>query len=311
LRFAEVIVSGTVPGSGEPAALVFFGSRAGLASPPTYILAPEPFPDGGWFPGGKVSVGDVDGDGYGDFVITAPSASDKHGRVYLYRGKASGISTTPDLVLNGSASATFPAGMGALGAIDVDGDGRSELFVDATMAESGSSTTLVYRLPSTTPIAQFEGAGALGDFDCDGFGDLAIELPGKIEAHRGSASGFVPPEVLTLPIGPSYGGLVAIGDYDGDGCEDALWDDRFEHLSFWHGDASAFLVPGAPLGFPFAVADFGGNSIVLLGDADGDGRADIAAANGHFGFDVHLGSPIGPSSTTTVSFPAWDVGSSQ
>ncbi|MBW1789366.1 MAG: FG-GAP repeat protein [Deltaproteobacteria bacterium] len=77
------------------------------------------------------SAGDVDGDGYDDVIIGAPDANTR-GRVYLYKGSAAGLSTTPDWIgegFNAFAGKGFGTTLASAG--DVNGDGKDDIIVGA------------------------------------------------------------------------------------------------------------------------------------------------------------------------------------
>ncbi|XP_063286248.1 integrin alpha-V [Pelobates fuscus] len=80
-------------------------------------------------------LGDVDQDGFNDIAISAPyGGENKKGLVYIYNGRASGVSTVPSQVLEGQwASNGFPASFGysLRGATDVDKNGYPDLIVGA------------------------------------------------------------------------------------------------------------------------------------------------------------------------------------
>lgn len=92
----------------------------------------------GW---GVAGVGDVNGDGYDDFVLGAPwnsSNGDRAGTTYLFLGKAGGWGKQGSLA---SASATFfgaaptdHSGFSLSGGYDVNGDGLKDILISAHTA---------------------------------------------------------------------------------------------------------------------------------------------------------------------------------
>ncbi|XP_053326649.1 integrin alpha-V [Spea bombifrons] len=80
-------------------------------------------------------IGDVDQDGFNDIAIGAPYGGDgKKGLVYIFNGRASGISTVPSQTLEGQwASKAFPSSFGysIRGDTDVDKNGYPDLLVGA------------------------------------------------------------------------------------------------------------------------------------------------------------------------------------
>ncbi|XP_066564388.1 integrin alpha-7 isoform X2 [Amia ocellicauda] len=73
------------------------------------------------------SVGDLDQDGYGDIAVGAPFDGD--GKVYIYRGSASGIITKAAQVLDGLAVGVQRFGYSISGGLDIDGNSYPDLAV--------------------------------------------------------------------------------------------------------------------------------------------------------------------------------------
>ena len=307
--FPELVVRGRMPSDRADAALVFAGGSRGIGSTPTLVPAPESSFGDTPFPHVVVAIGDVNDDGYGDVIMTMPGENDGIGRAYVYAGSKTGIATTPTITLGGDDAYHSSFGFRAQ-AIDVDGDGRLELFVDE--ASGTSAATLVFALPATTPRWRIDDEGFVGDFDCDGFGDFVSPSTGALIVRRGSREGPSPPETLTLPVGPYLASIRVIGDFDGDGCSDAMViDSTTEMVAVWRGDATSFLIPGPSLGIKADVEDDLRDDIVSLGDIDGDARDDTAIASAFDVYGVHLGVASGLSATSVLTLTALGVASSQ
>ncbi len=72
------------------ALLVFTGGNGGLGRTPATIIEPEQAGDG--FPGAAARAGDVNGDGFGDLIVSGPEFSGgelREGCVYVFHGRAS------------------------------------------------------------------------------------------------------------------------------------------------------------------------------------------------------------------------------
>lgn len=93
--FADVLVGVPQAANGqinEGAALVFLGSSSGLSRTPHWVTESDHSNER--LGRSVVMVGDVNGDGCGDFVVTASDFVDQgnlHGRVCLYYGRRSGL----------------------------------------------------------------------------------------------------------------------------------------------------------------------------------------------------------------------------
>ncbi|XP_048110159.1 integrin alpha-7 isoform X1 [Alosa alosa] len=73
------------------------------------------------------SVGDLDQDGYGDIAVGAPFDGD--GKVFIYRGAASGLHTKPSQVLDGVTVGVERFGYSISGGLDIDGNQYPDLVV--------------------------------------------------------------------------------------------------------------------------------------------------------------------------------------
>ncbi len=208
--FADVIV-----GAGDPGHVyVYLGSGSALSSTPAFILAP-PGADGTHpcFGCSIASAGDIDGDGFADVIVGAPTAYGKAGRVHVYLGGGSGLTSTPALDLaspaGGSIEAFFGSSVASAG--DINGDG----FVDVIVAAEGkfgeaghvyvylgstSGLTSTPALDLDSPAADGSQAffgrpvASAGDINGDGFADVIIGAyraygtSGRVHVYFGDAS---------------------------------------------------------------------------------------------------------------------------
>ncbi len=129
-------------GQPEPGFVVRVGFRDG--SGPVTPLQSWSVPGTGF--GSSVVVGDVDGDGAWDLVVSAPERDDGRGAVFLFRDAAQGPTDVTeegaDLVISGAVLGDeFGAALVLCG--DLSGDAVPDLLVGAPRAASEEGTALV------------------------------------------------------------------------------------------------------------------------------------------------------------------------
>ncbi len=271
---------------------------------------------------GLAAVGDVNGDGYDDFVVGADgvgNATTTAGAAYLILGGPVPLSaslSTADAKYVGEA-VDDNAGYYAAGAGDVNGDGYADFLVGSIGNKDGGGTytgSAYLILGSAHPrggslsgAVEFVGevaddmagpvAGA-GDVDGDGFADFLVGASGSqadgyqsgrayliLGSARPRTEGLGGADTI-LSGGEGYLAGDAIaggGDVDGDGADDFLVGARRA------GDSgAAYLVLGGALPDSLALAtdavayngaegsDDAGGAVAIAGDVNGDGYADIA-----------------------------------
>jgi hypothetical protein len=200
-----------------------------------------------------VDAGDIDGDGYSDFAVSATTIDAapafQAGAVFLHRG---GVGSPPAPVKIVSGTSSFDrVGSALAGRGDVNGDGYHDLLIGAREwdepGKADCGKVFLYfggaggllATPPWTLVGNVAGQGlgagvALTDFDGDGYTDVIVgsssptfgaTASGKVEVYYAGASGpsntpgvvFRPP----VPDDVSFGLTVAaLGDVTADGIAD-------------------------------------------------------------------------------------------
>jgi hypothetical protein len=292
----------------------------------------------------SASPRDFDGDGRADLAIGVPyenvSSTTDAGSVSVIYGTTAGLSGAGDEYwqqnyLDGSNAEAFEYFGRALTVGDFDGDGYFDLAVGVPHEDVGSvqqagAVNVIYGSdaggldvagnqywnqdePNMAGGAEaddhFGWALAAGDFDGDGYDDLAIGIPdedigsvvdaGGVQVMHGSASGLTAVgdkiwnQEGAAETGDQYGKAVAAGDFDNDGYDDLAVGVPSEDLGsilnagavdiyygsngglttrvandFWHQDRSGVADTADEY-------DLFGSSL-SVGDFDGDGYHDLA-----------------------------------
>ena len=118
-------------GSNAGKAYVYLGSAAGLRTTASWTATGEAAGD--YLGSSVASAGDVDGDAYDDLIISAHGNNDggnDAGKVYVYLGSASGLSTTAQWTEIGDVAVDY-LGASVASAGDVDDDGYGDIIVSS------------------------------------------------------------------------------------------------------------------------------------------------------------------------------------
>jgi len=236
----------------EGCAFVFYGSADGLSAAPDWSDESDQYD--AHFSWSVSGAGDVNGDGYDDVIVGAPSYANSQpyeGGAFVYHGSADGLSAEPDWsAFPGQDSAFF--GMCVSAAGDVNGDGYDDVIVGADGYDSiyedegrafvfhgspaGLSAQADWFMDSGQSESEFGfSVSGAGDVNNDGFDDVVIGAPcfaedqleeGRVFVFYGASDGLsaeaawmAEPNQVEAYFG---GSVAAAGDVNGDGFDDVL-----------------------------------------------------------------------------------------
>jgi len=114
---------------------VFLGSSSGIPATPASTIRDSA--DGAWNGFGKTASGDVNGDGYADMIVGVNGYNTDTGRVYVYRGTATGLSSTPATTLDGPYGTHSNWGIRVASMWDVLAPGHGDVQVRSPFALYG------------------------------------------------------------------------------------------------------------------------------------------------------------------------------
>ncbi|MFG0319060.1 MAG: integrin alpha, partial [Planctomycetota bacterium JB042] len=308
--FSDVIVGAPGPKDGPAGghAYLFVGSPSGVD--PAFVWRGTVPEAGALFGQAVQTAGDVDADGFADFLVAAPrfdAGAVDAGRVFVHRGGASPTEPASRTLDGPEASARFGRAVAPAG--DMSGDGFADVAIGAPyhdgqgMVDSGRVTVHLGSPAGLSPSAAFtdvtKKAGArlgfalapAGDLDGDGLADLLAGAPSLVDhgfvlAYAGALGGpkmpakAAPWKVHGAQDEDDFGAAVATaGDVDGDGLSDVVLGARGHGDE--HGRAELYLGRvGDPLSGQVVVGEYSsiGRDVAVIGDVDGDGDEELATS---------------------------------
>ena len=245
--------------------------------------------------------GDVNGDGKTDLVMSNDCASDcSSGSVVALIGNGNGTFQAPANFPSGGATTLAPT------AADFNHDGLPDVAlvgrctaptctdasqdIVAVLLNTGNGTfgpATTYNSGGNVP-----GSAATGDFNGDGKPDIVVANQcaslldcshGVLGVILGNGDGTFQPAV-SYPIGGNSPAGLTVGDFDGDGKLDVAVVSQPNccldgsigsvNILLGNGDGSFRMSVAYPTGDPDSTA-------VVAGDFNGDGKLDLAVANGN------------------------------
>jgi RHS repeat-associated protein len=279
---------------------------------------------------GNQWVADFDGDGIDDFLY--PQVTSGQAQFFLRRGYNVGFGeidfASAELMVTTSVDgAVVPMTMpDATDFIDVNADGKADVFFETTAGSTRRGTVLVSGLNGFTALPAwdclFDGTlptgihcnslATLGDFNGDSLTDVMYPTrsggSSRVEMRFGSGVGLSAATVLTLPVPLFVSSLFAI-DFDNDGRTDIVGPDCGPLCAYRFNGAGFDAPVTVGQGFPFVET-----GTLRQVDIDGNGQVDLAyqvskvclttaacAVAGQLRVRVHSGAEVAPDLLTRAT----------
>ena len=276
--FPDLVASSLV--AGEPFVHVFENDGAGSF---TFTKTRLTFPtfNGSNRQGKKIRIADIDGDRKPDLIVGSQTTNDNN--VLIYKNTSSGsvsFFATPTIISISGATNT-----GGLDVGDFNNDGKTDLVVipfrqvDAVYLLKNTSLpeTISFNLEGKAGTNTERANVEIGDFDNDGFNDLAITRTSGLEIFKNNGSfSFTQLNLSSLLLSGVTAWGLDLGDINGDGLVDVI-------VSSIQGDQIIYYRNSTSGSINFTVDNQirteGPARNVRIGDLNADGKPDIAIAD--------------------------------
>jgi hypothetical protein len=292
-----IVATGGGEANGDGAAAILLGNGDGTFQPPVYC-------DAGADYAYDIAVGDFNGDGKPDLVLTdcSPITGSDCGLFSILLGNGDGT-FKPAVTYNSGGVGAWSVAVG-----DLNGDGKADLVIGNLCANAScpKNAGVVAVLLGTgdgtfqPPVPYSSGGGtlfvAVADVNLDGKPDIVVTNSNgeaAVGVLLGNGDGTFQP-VTTYGVKDEFVSGLAVADVNGDGKPDVVFADCL-HGRYVCGDnssVSVLLGNGNGTFQPALTFSSGGwnSSGVAVADLNGDGRADVLVAN----FCPLGGCPDGP-----------------
>lgn len=279
------------------------------------------------------TAGDINSDGYDDFVVGATQYGVSRGKVYVFHGSTSGLAGVSWTALGEGDNDYFGAAVGSAG--DMNGDGYDDLYIGAPenpqtpgrayvyYGSEGGLAGISWSATGESNGSDFGDAiGTAGDVNGDGFSDIIVgsyeysSSRGKAYLYYGSEGGWTAAgENATDALGSTVG---TAGDVNGDGFSDVIiaapgYDNETGKVYAYHGSAAGLPETATWSASGEDAGDLFGWSADAAGDINDDGYGDLVV--GAYGRDnmtgeivVFYGSKSGLSASPTWSASGENAG---
>ena len=297
----------------EGAAFVWMGGARSIKE--TVVTHLEMNISGIQFGWSVAGVGDVNGDGFGDVIVSANNYDNGQayeGAAFIFHGSNQGLATVPTTVLESNQ------GLASLGSVasagDVNGDGFGDVAIGVPLynnptnnegavlvfygSQQGLSTQVKTMLLGTQEDAKFGASvSSAGDVNKDGYCDIVVGEPeydvagpyfdeGRALIYYGSANGIGQnPTIINGNTDGVYMGQTVAGtiDVNGDGYSDILVGNPlysngqdYEGAVFVYYGSQGGITLLNPLVLQSNFPFAQMGAVTSAGDINGDGFGDIA-----------------------------------